>query len=121
MNTFFYLLQPLLLTIFIEVIVSFCYQVRTIKDFGVIILAQVITNPLINLCVLFIYIQNNALLYGLYLFFGELFVLMAETFFYKLLLFDKKINPFRLATFCNLTSFGIGVVYVLINELIKIK
>lgn len=119
MNLLIYFLTPLGLTIIIEVIVAFLCKIRTIRDLFVVVLAQILTNPLVNLGVLYISFLNNAYYYGLYLFIIETLVLLTETFVYKNCLNDNKTSAFRIATYGNLASFGIGIVYVLITEIIK--
>lgn len=119
MNLLIYFLTPLGLTIIIEVIVAFLCKIRTIRDLFVVVLAQILTNPLVNLGVLYISFLNNAYYYGLYLFIIETLVLFVETLIYQNCLNDNKTSAFRIATYGNLASFGIGIVYVLITEIIK--
>ena len=118
MELFFYLLTPLGLTILIESVIAFVYHIRSIKDFSVIFFTQILTNPLINLFALFCFSFNDAYLYGLFLFIGESLVLITEALIYKIFIQNKKINPFYLASLCNLFSFGIGIIYCLIDELV---
>lgn len=118
MELFFYLLTPLGLTILIESVIAFVYHIRSIKDFSVIFFTQILTNPLINLFALFCFSFNDAYLYGLFLFIGESLILITEALIYKIFIQNKKINPFYLASLCNLFSFGIGIIYCLIDELV---
>ena len=118
MELFFYLLTPLGLTILIESVIAFVYHIRSIKDFSVIFFTQILTNPLINLFALFCFSFNDAYLYGLFLFIGESLILITEALIYKIFIQNKKVNPFYLASLCNLFSFGIGIIYCLIDELV---
>lgn len=118
MELFFYLLTPLGLTILIESVIAFVYHIRSIKDFSVIFFTQILTNPLINLFALFCFSFNDAYLYGLFLFIGESLILITEALIYKIFIQNKKVNPFYLASLCNLFSFGLGIIYCLIDELV---
>ena len=117
MSFLFYLLFSLLLTILIEVIVAVVLKIRTVRDVCVVIVAQILTNPVVNIGSLFVAILNSSYWYGLYLFIIETIVLFVESFIYKSCLQNKRVSPFRLSYLCNLTSFGIGIVYVLISEI----
>ena len=54
MEILIYFLIPLGLTILIEVIVALLCKIRTMRDLFVVVLAQILTNPLVNLGVLYI-------------------------------------------------------------------
>ncbi len=118
METLSYLLIPLGFTILIEVVIAFFLRIRSWHNFFIIILTQVLTNPIVNIGVFFILIFNNAYLYGLYLFIIETIVLFFESFIYKHCLKNTKISPFLISAFCNLSSFGIGVIYNLMHHIL---
>ena len=115
METLSYLIYPLMFTIVIEISIAFLCKIRSFRDLFVIFLTQVLTNPVVNLICFYIFSLENIYYYGLYLFVAETIVLFTETFIYKHCLAFSKINPFRLAYIGNLSSFGIGVLYVLID------
>lgn len=115
METLNYLIFPLIFTIAIELSMAFVCKIRSLRDLFVIFLTQVLTNPVVNLICFYIFSLENAYYYGLYLFIAETIVLFVETFIYKHCLIFNKISPFRIATLGNLTSFGIGVLYVLVD------
>ena len=119
MQILVYFLIPLGLTILIEVIIALLCKIRTISDLCVVVLAQILTNPLVNLGVLYISFLNNAYYYGLYLFIIETLVLFVETLIYQNCLKETKVSAFKLATMGNMASFGIGVVYSLVTELVQ--
>lgn len=111
------LLKPLFLTILIELFVAVCYKIRNFRDLSIILIAQVLTNPLINIGMLFVLFFENIVYYGLYLFFGELMVLYCEAFIYKKFLKTKKKLGYKLAYMGNISSFGVGIIYMFIRSL----
>ena len=115
MELFLYFLIPLGLTILIEGIIAFICGLRTVRELSVVVLTQILTNPIVNYALLIIYQKMNAYYYGLYLFVIEIMVLFVETFIYKNCLLTQKISPLRLSILCNLTSFGIGIIWGLLD------
>lgn len=114
MELFIYFLVPLGLTIIIETIIAFSYGIHTMRDLSVIILAQILTNPVVNFGAILVYQSMNATYYGLYLFTIETIVLFTESTVYKYCLSPSQISPFHLSALCNLTSFAIGILWGLV-------
>ena len=115
MELLLYFLIPLGLTIIIEGIITFLCGIRSLQDITVVVLAQILTNPVVNFGAMLVYQSFNAYYYGLYLFIVETIVLFIESYVYKYCLKTHKISPFRLSTICNLSSFGIGVIWGLLG------
>lgn len=115
MELLIYFLIPLGLTIVIEGIISLLCGIRSLRDIIVIILAQILTNPVVNYGATIVHQSLNATYYGLYLFIVETLVLLVESFVYKKCLSTHKISPFRLSAICNLSSFGVGVIWGLLG------
>lgn len=114
MDLFLFFLIPLGWTILLECGVAVLYGIRTRQDLFVVVLTQILTNPVVNYGVLFLY-GVNPLYYGIYVFVVETIVLFVEAQVYKHCLQNETISPFRLSALCNLTSFGFGVVMGLIR------
>lgn len=110
-----YFLIPLGLTIAIEGIIAFLCGIRSLRDITIIILAQILTNPSVNFGAILVYQFFNAYCYGLYLCVVETIVLFVESYIYKNCLNTHTISPFRLSAVCNLSSFGIGVIWGLLG------
>ena len=106
----YYMVRALVLTIILEVIAAFMFMVRDKKDFLNIILANILTNPL----VVSISVYFN-LKYGLEgrrysLIILELSAFFVEGFIYSRYLKYRKINPYLLSIFLNMASFLFGEV-----------
>ena len=115
MELLLYFLIPLGLTIVIEGVIALLCGIRSVRDITVVILAQILTNPVVNFGAMLVYQSFNAYYYGLYLFVVETIVLFVESYVYKCCLKTHKISPFRLSAVCNLSSFGFGVVWGLLG------
>ena len=95
-------------TILIECIVAILLRIRNRKDIINIILANILTNPL----VVSIPVYFN-ILYGIYFrniayIILEICAVIAEAIIYKKFLKFDKINPFVISIILNIASFGIG-------------
>ncbi|ABX42774.1 hypothetical protein Cphy_2413 [Lachnoclostridium phytofermentans ISDg] len=100
------MLLSLVLTILIEVVFAFCYGVRYKKDYILIFLVNVLTNPPVVLIHtwLLVSVSFHGLLVKLPL---ELLVIGIEAFFYKK--YAKQIqNPVLFSFMVNACSFLIG-------------
>lgn len=97
----------LLLTIIIEVLVSYILGIRNKEDFINIVLINCVTNPIINVLNIIISYKYIVLL--------EMLVIISEYIYYKKTLIFKKIKPIYLSIILNVCSYGIGfIIYLLI-------
>ena len=98
----------LVATILIECIVAILLRIRNKKDIINIILANILTNPL----VVSIPVYFN-ILYGIYFrniayIILEIYAVITEGIIYKKFLKFDQINPFVISIILNAASFGIG-------------
>lgn len=103
----FKLVICLFLTIVIEAAFAFVLGIKTVRGQLIILLANVITNPLLNcaLTVVSFYIDKNLFYYFLVPL--EIAVVFVEGFIYKKVL-NSKLNPFLLSLILNICSYFIG-------------
>lgn len=100
----------LLLTIVIEVIIGLILKIRNKKDIVMIILINVITNPI----AVFIYSRIiNDELRTIILLIIEIIVVLVEGTFYRKVLNYKKIPPYLLSSILNLCSYLIGTIIII--------
>lgn len=101
------MLTALVLTVLIEAALAFLLGVRTRYGQGIVLLVNVITNPLLNavLTVVSFYISQAA--YYWFLVPLEFLVVIAEGRIYKSML-QIKMNPYLLSFLLNLGSWLIG-------------
>ena len=102
------LIRCLLLTIIIELIVALILSVRDKKDIINVILVNVLTNPLVVMTQMILYIKfgYNVEIIGIVIF--EILAFLIEGLIYKKVLIYDKINPFLLSLLLNASSFFIG-------------
>ncbi len=101
------MLTALVLTVVIEAALAFLFGVRTRYGQGIVLLVNVITNPLLNavLTVMSFYISPAA--YYWFLVPLEMLVVFTEGRIYKSML-QIKMNPYLLSFLLNLGSWLIG-------------
>ena len=102
------LVVSLILTIFIESIMSKIQKVKGINNYIVIALVNVCTNPIV------VYIANITIifkkdLYNIVVAILEILVVIVETYLFKKYL-DSDISKFRISLINNACSFFIGLV-----------
>ena len=103
----FHFLKALAITILVEWGLSF-FLVRSRHDRIVVILAQCITNPILNLLIWLLPLTS---VFWPALFVLELLVVIAEAIIYKHAFRQKpKISPLAFSVITNATSFLIGLV-----------
>lgn len=104
------LLVSLLLTIFVEEIIGFLLGIRGKYNFLVLILVNIITNPVIvYIANLLILLGRNAILIWLIPLL-EVIVVIIEGLLFKKYLDYKKMNVYLLSFIMNLLSFCIGII-----------
>ena len=104
------MVRCLLLTIIIELILALILGVRDKKDIVNVILVNVITNPIVVLIPIIIYIKFGGLFSRISLLILEVLTVVVEGLIYKKVLKYKKINWFLLSLILNVASFLIGEV-----------
>ena len=107
-------LSALISTIIIELAVaSFIFKIKNKDDLFVIVLANAITNPLINYVNLCFKLDNASIV------FAESIVVLVEAYIYKKYL-SNKTNPFVLSLLANISSYLFGVIYFYLKHTSKI-
>lgn len=102
------MIRCLLLTIIIELIIALIIGIRDKKDIINVILVNVITNPIVVLLPIIIYIKFGYTFEKISLYILEVLTVLLEGLIYKKVLKYKKINPFLISLILNLASFLIG-------------
>lgn len=103
------LIKCLALTIVIELIISLLLGVRDKKDILNIILVNVITNPVVVMSQVLLYLRFGYKIEIIGVIVLEVLVVIVEGLIYRKVLNYKRINPLLLALILNALSFLIGV------------
>ena len=102
------MIRCLVLTIIIELVLALILGVRDKKDIINVILVNIITNPIVVLVPILIYLKFGNYYSKLSLFILEILTVIVEGLIYKKVLKYKKINWFLLSLLLNISSFLIG-------------
>lgn len=102
------MIRCLVLTIIIELVLALILGVRDKKDIINVILVNIITNPIVVLVPILIYLKFGNYYSKLTLFILEILTVIVEGLIYKKVLKYKKINWFLLSLLLNISSFLIG-------------
>ena len=111
----YYLARNVMLTVIIELVLAVIIGVRNKKDFIIIILVNIFTNPLVNVISFLFNVYLGTLIRNIILLIMEISAVIVEGYIYKKNLYYKGLNPFVLSIILNITSYGFGVI---INYLI---
>ena len=109
------LILSLILTIILELLISYMLGIRNKKDFKVVILVNIYTNPFVVFLSNIVQLMNNTLLYYCSVFILEIGAIIIEALLYKKYLKDA-INPIRLSIYSNIFSFCIGIILLFIYK-----
>lgn len=102
------MVRCLILTIVVEVIVGLILGIRNKKDIINVILVNIVTNPIVVSIPILIYLYYGYNYERLSLYILEVITLFVEGLIYLKVLNYKKINPFLISLFLNLSSYLIG-------------
>lgn len=102
------MVRCLILTIIIEVVMGLILGIRNKKDILNVILANIITNPIVVTVPILIYLYYGYRYERISLYILEVITLFTEGFIYMKVLNYKKLNPFLISLFLNLSSYLIG-------------
>lgn len=94
---------------------SYILGIRNIKDFCVVILVNIYTNPIVVFLSNIVQLMNNVMLYYCSIFILEIGAVVIEALLYKRYL-KKPLNPIRLSIYNNIFSFGMGVILLFIYK-----
>lgn len=109
-NIPFIMIRCLVLTVIIELLLALILGVRNKKDIINVILVNVITNPIVVMTPIILYLNFGSLISKISLLILEVLTVLVEGLIYKKVLEYKKINWFLLSLILNVTSFIIGEV-----------
>lgn len=104
----FILIKCLLLTIIIELIVALILGIRDKKDILNVILVNVITNPIVVMSQILLYLRFGYTIEIIGVIILEILVVPVEGLIYKKVLNYRKINPILLSLILNASSLIIG-------------
>ena len=107
-NIPFILIKCLLLTIIIELSLALILGVRDKKDIINVILVNIITNPIVVMSQILLYLNFGYTIEVIGIVVLEILVVPIEGLIYKKVLNYKKINPFILSLILNASSLIIG-------------
>ena len=96
------------LTIVIETLLAFIIEVRK-KDLLFVVLAQVVTNPIVVTVPYLIFILFGYRNYLISIYILEVLAFLTEGLIYSKTLKSKKINPYVLSLILNVCSYGFGL------------
>lgn len=105
----------LIATIIIECFFAYVLKIRDKKDFFIIILVNILTNPLVTSISMYINLFYGLKAKHLSMIFLEISALIIEAIIYKKSLNYKKINPYLLSLILNGLSYLFGI---LLNQFI---
>ena len=109
------LILSLILTVVLELLMSYILGIRSIKDFCVVILVNIYTNPIVVFLSNIVQLMNNVMLYYCSIFILEIGAVVIEALLYKRYL-KKTLNPIRVSIYNNIFSFGMGVILLFIYK-----
>ena len=104
----FIMIRCLLLTILIELTLALILGIRDKKDIINVILVNVITNPVVVMSQILLYLRFGYKIEMIGIIVLEILVVPVEGLIYNKVLNYRKINPFLLSLILNGTSFLIG-------------
>lgn len=109
------LVISLILTIIIEILVSYILGVRKKEDFKLIILVNIYTNPVVVFISNIVQRLNDVIIFSFSIFILEVWAVIIEGLIYRKYL-KEKINFVNLSILCNICSFGLGVILLYIYK-----
>lgn len=104
------LIVSLLLTIIIEISISFIIGIREKEDFKVVFWTNVLTNPVVVYIANCVKLLNNNVIYNIIVFIMEVLVIIVEFSIYKKFLDYKKKSPLLISSINNIISFSLGII-----------
>lgn len=118
------LITSLVLTVVIELSFAILFKVRGKEDIAIVILVNIVTNPIIVLIENLLWTINNyTLMMILSLSFWvilEIVVMCVEGFVYKKLKVKSQFGPYKLSIILNSISIAIGIIIVVLRAIWKI-
>lgn len=102
------MIRCLLITIFIEIILSIILKIKNKKDLLNIVLVNIMTNPLVVTISIYFNIRYGIWERNIIIFILEILAIISEGFVYRKFLEYNKINPYFLSIILNFSSYSIG-------------
>ena len=97
-------------TIIIESIIALIIGIKDKHDILIIILVNIMTNPLVTSIPTYFYIEYNSTYRIISLIILEIFAFASEGFVYKKLLNYNKKNPYIISLILNICSYTLGLI-----------
>lgn len=105
----------LILTIALEILISYILGIRNKDDFKIVILVNIDTNPIVVFLSNIVQLINNTLVYYCSVLILEIGAIVIEALLYKKYL-KENINPVRLSIYSNVFSFCIGIIILFVGK-----
>ena len=100
----------LLLTIVIEISISFIIGIRDNEDLKVVFFFNVLTNPVVVYIANCVKLLNSNVIFNIAVFIMEILVIIVEFIIYKRFLEYQKKSPLFVSSINNIISFSLGVI-----------
>lgn len=104
------LIVSLLLTIIIEISISFIIGIREKEDLKIVFWTNVLTNPVVVYIANCVKVLNNDVIYNIVVFILEVSVIIIEFCVLKKILNYKKKSPLLISSMNNIVSFSLGII-----------
>ena len=104
----YYMARAAILTVIIETCASFIIGIRNKKDVLNVVLANIMTNPILNAITIFLNFYFGIFTRNIGIVVLEILAVITEGFIYKRYLNFKKINPYLLSLILNIFSYLFG-------------
>lgn len=106
-----FILFPLFLTLVLEAFVYFWLRPFSRKVFGVMLMANVVLNVLLNVTLMYFPFIKSYTGYVVVLIIAEVFIVMLEAFIIYKVLNEQKIRAFIFALIANSVSLSVGLLF----------
>ena len=107
----YYIIERLLITIVTELIFSFIFRVKNLKDYLNILLVNMLTNPIVVIISFLVNLQFGIIPRHIVLLILEILTIITEGIIYHKYLKYRKINPFLLSFILNCGSYFMGFLF----------
>lgn len=112
------LIVSLILTLIIELTVFFILGIKEKDDIEVIILVNILTNPIVVFCANIANIMCGGVTYYIIVIILEITAVLVEAYIFKKILHFQKISAIKISLINNIISYGTGVIISLIQNII---
>ncbi|MBQ9605979.1 MAG: hypothetical protein IJV16_02230 [Lachnospiraceae bacterium] len=122
MISFRFLIAPLLITLATELLIALILHVKGLRQYIVMIIMNLITNPAVNIIFRLISdrINTDGFILYLVIFILEVCVVISESYILRRFTKELSMKPFTLSVCINVSSFAAGLLfYFMLSVLYK--